>query len=159
MVTPPPKAYYELTNRVLSYEDREKFEWAAGSLLAGGPPHISVLFGPRRSGKTTLTTLIRRVMVNLPPNGQTPQVLFDRWPSVHEEEWFAGNAHVFVESHLIVEVEGSIRINMSGGRHPVDKYHGLLDAMELELDAISEQWTNKYHTLGENYYEEIRENY
>lgn len=147
----PPKAFNELMNRLLSEEDRNRFEWAIGAMLVGIHPNVVTMIGPPQSGKTTLMAIARKVLTRF--EGQlSPRVAFlhtqmPKFPYVDE------GTFVFLDDTVEPIAESTLVIHTSA-RHPipVNKYHVLMGLIESELDWIAEVCITKYRSMGEDYY-------
>lgn len=141
------KAYNELTRPLLSEEDHEKFEWVIGAVLAGGPSNVVVVCGEARSGKSTLLTIVRKILTRF-VGEFSPRVAFQSG----ELSEIAVDAFVFLETNEPVAPKGSLFIQTTGRHIPANKYYVLTAQTESELDAIAELCINRYHAMGEDHY-------
>lgn len=149
----PSRAYNELVSVLLSEEDREKFEWAIGAMLSNGPRNIVVIRGAAGSGKTTLTNIVR--MIVLSPISQSaeyfPRVAFVNWDHRYEFPEF-GDEFVFTEALSAEHTGDALVINTTGDRVPVNKHYVLTRQLDSELIDIATVCVNRYRSLGEGYY-------
>ncbi|QEQ93549.1 hypothetical protein SEA_GIRLPOWER_50 [Streptomyces phage GirlPower] len=148
MTAPPARAYNELLNRLLTPEDKVKFESVVGAMLVGDPPQTLVISGPVRSGKTTLMRLVHKLaLFNMVEMGlPTPQIVFQHtgYSPVTSE------AFVFVETNEMVAPKGSTFIVTTGDRLPVNKYYVLMEHIESEMESIAEHCIRTYENTTEN---------
>lgn len=145
------KAYNELVWRLLTAEDRYKFEWAIGAVLTGGPANDVVFYGHGMTGKTTLMTIVRKILIRS-AGFVAPRVVFHesfvgRHIPVHDSDVFS-----FVEINSPLDTGNALVIEPTGIRIPVNKYYVLMTQIESELDAIAEICINRYRSLGEDHY-------
>lgn len=150
------KAYNELVGLLLNPEDQEKFEWVIGAMLSGGPPNMLVIRGEAASGKTTLTTIVRKLLLSPSTANTSPCVAFE-----HSDNYQGINpdAFTFVEMnhHSGLELD-AIVIQTTGNRVPVNKHYVLMQAIDLELVDIGRNCIALYEELGEGYYDTFQEN-
>lgn len=143
----PPKAYNELMNRLLSHENRQNLETVVGAMLCGADPQTTIIFGPVRSGKTSISKIIRKLQLfNMVEVGRmTTQVVFQ-----HEGYSPVENAFVFAETHDPVAPAGAIFVQTTGDRLPVNKYYVLMNQIDSELDDVAEHCIRTYQNTLEN---------
>jgi hypothetical protein len=64
-----------------------------------------------------------------------------------------------VEQNDIQPIDGPhVIIHTTGDSVPVNKHYVLMETINSEVDAIAEHCIQLYQNLGDNYFEEIREN-
>jgi len=149
------KAYNEMVDLLLTPEDREKFEWAIGAMLAEGPPNSVVVRGGKQTGKTTLMLIVRKI-IQAVMGPYIPRVAL-----VHDGyvRSFSDDTYVFVEQNEGFTVdEPHILIQTTGDSVPVHKHYVLMETINSEVDDIAEQCIAQYNQLGEDYFEEVQEN-
>lgn len=150
------RAYNELVSLLLSEEDREKFEWAIGCMLDNGPCHVVVIRGAGGTGKSTLTTIARKIVLSPFAGNFAPRVAFLTWDS-HELPHVDNDTFVFVESNeLDVIYDDSIVITTTGARVPVNKHYVLMQEIDSEQVNIADNCVALYRSLGEGYYQPLR---
>lgn len=141
------KAYNELMNLLLSDEDREKFEWAVGSALVGGPRNVVIIYGPAaRTGKSTLLNIVRGVILHSPETNFNPRIALQYDGYVKQDP----DVFVFAASNTPRRIKDSIKIEVSGHRFPANKFHVLMQEINSELITIAENCINRYHISQEN---------
>lgn len=147
-----PKAYNELIDLLLSEEDREKFEWSIGAVLADGPPNVVVVMGPTGTGKSSLLKVIRKTVLSPDNGGITPRVAFLH--SMTELTYFHDATYTFVEVNASPgdTVSNVVSIETTGNLVPVNKHYVLMRQIDSELPMIADRCYNIYTSLGENYY-------
>lgn len=147
-----PKAYNELVNRLLREENREKFEWAVGAVLADGPRNIVAFRGHHATGKTTLSNIVRKILM-ADTVYFVPQVSFRPDIITLNQNDSSGEGFQFLETlDTVSEIDGVLSIETTGDRIPTSKYYILMEQINSEVDAIAEICLNKYHIFGEGYY-------
>lgn len=153
----PTRAYNEMVGLLLTRADRQKFEWAIGAMLDDGPRNIVVLRGAAGTGKTTLMTIIRKVLLSPFAGNFAPRVTFLTWDS-HEIPHVDSDMFVFVEA-LIGDAltDDSLIIETTGERVPVNKHYVLMREIDSELGDIADHCVELYRELGEGYYNEVQE--
>ena len=149
------RAYNELVSRILHDEDREKFEYSVGAMLVDGAPMTTVIQGPPRSGKTTLTTIVRRILSQF-RSDFSPRIAFlgEGIPMILIED----DTHIFYESVYASGFENVIIVRTSGGSIPVNTYHVLMRQINDELGAIAATCIHVFQERGPFYFQEIKEN-
>lgn len=154
----PTRAYNEMVGLLLEREDRQKFEWAIGAMLEDGPRNIVVLLGAPRTGKTTLTKIVRKVLLSPEAGAFAPRVAFLSW-DLHELPQVDDDMFVFVEA-LIGDAltKDSLIIKTTGDRVPVNKHYVLMREIDSELGDIAEHCIELYRELGYDYYNMFQEN-
>lgn len=139
------RAYNELVGFLLTQEDRQKFEWSIGAMLSDAPPFTVVLFGDARTGKTTLTTIVRKILLS-PFSGNTiPRAAF----AENIDDSVGPHKYLYVEANYRFHLPESLRIELTGNRVPVNKHHVLMQEIDLELPTIIENCVEIYHSLRE----------
>jgi hypothetical protein len=147
-----PKAYNEMISLLLSREDQEKFEWSIGCMLDNGPCHVVVLRGSRGTGKTTLMTIIRKVLLSPFTGGIAPRVAFLSW-DMYELPHIDSATFVFVEANTDDAITSeSLVIETTGDRVPVNKHYVLMREIDSELVDIADNCIALFRELGEDYY-------
>jgi hypothetical protein len=152
-----PKAYNEMIGLLLSREDQEKFEWSIGCMLDNGPCHMVVLRGARGTGKTTLMTIVRKVLLSPFAGGFAPRVSFVNEDRIGESE---PGVFTFVEMNddSGPDLGGLIVVQTTGDRVPVNKHYVLMREIDSELVAIADNCIALFRELGEDYYNTSQEN-
>lgn len=149
------KAYNEMVELLLSSGDREKFEWVIGALLSDASPNITVVRGGPQSGKTTLMMIVRKITQSATADF-IPRVVMAHDGYIRD---LPEDAFVFVEQNDIQPIDGPhVIIHTTGDSVPVNKHYVLMETINSEVDAIAEHCIQLYQNLGDNYFEEIREN-
>ena len=150
------RAYNELVDTILFREDREKFEWAVGCMLDNGPCHVVTLLGGPMTGKTTLTTIARKILLSPFTGNVAPRVAFlERG----RPRGFNDDTFIFDEVLSPDEIiDGSLVIQTTGNRVPVNKHYVLMAEIDSELIVIADNCIALFRELGENYYNETQEN-
>lgn len=143
------KAYNELTTALLTPEEREKFEWAIGAVLTGGPPNVVVIRGPRGTGKSTLLAIVRNILTRF-VGDVSPRVAFYEGVAFRTSMLSdaGSDAFVFIETNRPIDVGDAVFIDPTGDRIPANKYYVLTNEIDSELDSIAELCIDKYHELG-----------
>jgi molybdopterin-guanine dinucleotide biosynthesis protein len=150
------RAYNELVGFLLSEEDREKFEWAVGCMLDNGPCHVVVIRGAGGTGKTTLTTIARKILLSPFTGNFAPRVAFLTW-AAHDIPHVDSDTFVFVEANEWDAVsDDSIVLKTTGARVPVNKHYVLMHEIDTELVDIADHCIALYRDLGDGYYQTIR---
>lgn len=143
-----PKAYNELVGRLLSPREREKFEWVVGALLDDGPAQVVIFRGLPGSGKSTLITIVKRLML-LSHDEQIGHRVVFQGPRLYLVD---RNTFVFGESsEPSRSVERPFVIRTTGDHLPANKYHVLTELIESEIDAIADICVKTYRSIGETY--------
>lgn len=151
------KAYNEMVGLLLSRADRQKLEWSIGAMLDDGPRNTVVLYGERGTGKTTLVTIIRKVLLSPSDSSFVPRVVFVSWDS-DETPRVDSDTFIFVES-LTGDIPGEdlIVIETTGDRVPVNKHYVLMREIDSELGDIAEHCIDLFRELGDDYYNTFQE--
>lgn len=158
MTTSSTRAYREIANLLLSPRDQEKFEWSVGCMLDNGPCHVVVLLGDAGTGKTTLMTIARKILLSPFTGAVAPRAAFITWvpprvPRLEEDTFY------FVESNTTGSItEDAIVIKTTGDRVPVNKHYVLTREIDNELVDIADRCIALYRELGEDYYHTFEEN-
>lgn len=151
------RAYDELVKTILSPEDQEKFEWAVGCMLDNGPCHVVTLLGGAATGKTTLTNIVRKVLLSPFTGNAAPRVAFLEAGRAYRPRDFASDAFIFFEAISPRDiVEDSLVIRTTGNRVPVNKHYVLMDEIDAELVIIADNCIALFRELGEGYYNDIQ---
>lgn len=141
------RAYNELVNILLAREDRVKFEWAIGAMLSDGPRNIVVVRGPAGSGKTTLMTIVRKVLLSPFTGHFAPRVDFLNEDNFVEVD---PDAFTFAEINHISGLElDAIVIETTGNRVPVNKHYVLMREIDSELIDIANSCISLYREMGD----------
>jgi hypothetical protein len=149
------RAYDELVKTILSPEDREKFEWAIGCMLDNGPCHVVTLLGDAATGKTTLTNIVRKVLLSPFTGNVAPRVAFLEAGRAWKPRDIASDSFLFYETNRPNDIiEGSLVIWTTGHRVPVNKHFVLMDEIDAELTVIADNCIALFRELGETYYQE-----
>lgn len=150
------KAYNGLVETLISREDQEKFEWTLGCMLDNGPCQTVVLRGGARTGKTTLMTIVRKVLLSPFTGNYAPRVNF---LNEMEMKLLEPGIFAFVEANEDSRLElDALVIKTTGSRIPVNKHFVLMNEIDSELVAIADKCIAVYRELGEDYYSTDREN-
>lgn len=152
------RAYDELSKLLLSPEDKQKYEWAVGCMLDNGPCHVVTMLGDAGTGKTTLMTIARKVLLSPFTGNIAPRVAFitafDRNRPRIDDSTF-----VFFEANHPDQVpEDSLVVKTTGERVPVNKHYVLMQEIDSELVAVADNCIALFRELGENYYNPFEEN-
>lgn len=160
------KAYNELVTTILSEEDQQKFEWAIGAMLSGGTPNTVVIRGDTATGKTTLTTIVRKMLVSPSTGNYSRKVDFQYGNSRRVEFQYGDTSFenspdtfIFVEMNDYSGVElDALVISTTGDRVPVNKHYVLTQQIDSELIYIAEHCIDVYRHFGDDYYSTFQEN-
>lgn len=135
-----PKAYNELVGLLLTEEDRAKFEWAIGAMLAEGPPNVLVIHGGPATGKSTLLNIVRKVLLSdVRAVAARTHIQHDNYSEVGPD------AFVFSASNEMVAPRGAINISTTGVRVSVNKHYVLMNQIDVEALDVAEHCINVYH--------------
>lgn len=136
----PPKAYNELTNRILYPDDKQWLEHTLGALLTENDPRQVVVIGGRsKTGKTTLMTIIKKITL------LSAEVPLDVVFKLGENFEYTGDTTLFVETDSLIPPLGfNVFIPTTGQTFSVSKYFALVHQIDTELDSIAEQCIQAY---------------
>lgn len=148
-----PKAYFELTGRLLEAEDQFKLEWAVGALLDDGPARIVCIAGRSASGKSTLIKIIKRVLT-VPDDEQIGRrVVFQGFdtPPIGIDTFVFGESIVPLsdEDSVFFSEDVLINVRTTGDQLPTHKFHVVMEQINTELDAIAQHCVDVYRANPE----------
>jgi ATPase subunit of ABC transporter with duplicated ATPase domains len=119
-------------------------------MLDNGPCQLVVLRGAGGTGKTTLMTIVRKVLLSPFTGNYAPRVAF-----LHENNYSDVDQEVFtfVEMNDYSDLErDALVIRTTGDRVPVNKHYVLMREIDSELVAIADNCISLFRELGEDYY-------
>lgn len=153
------RAYNELVSRILHDEDRAKFEWSVGAMLTGAIPRDTVIEGPARSGKTTLTSIVRSILTQY-RSDFSPRVSFiESIDGAFDDTFIANDTYIFVECLRASSVrEGSLIVRTTGDSIPVNTYHVLMEQIRDDLYSIADHCIHIHLDGPETIIENTQEN-
>lgn len=145
-------AYDEYVTPILVGTNREKYEWAIGSALAGGPEKCLVLCGTAMTGKSELMTIAKRIFAR----PEMPAVIIQegmRYSTLETGYVFAACLQDYESTNL-----RHVITKTSGYRHSDEIYYPLYEAMREETDLIANACVERYLALGPIAYENLTVN-
>ena len=126
-----PKAYDELIRTLYSQQERDKFEWAVGSILAGDSPIIQkfiVFYGEGGTGKSTIMNII--------------QELFENYYTVFDAKALAGTTNTFATE--IFKNNPLVAIQHDGDLSKIEDNTKLNSIISHEEMTINEKYKSTY---------------
>lgn len=141
-------AYEELVGVLYDNENRKALEWAIGSILNNGPKKTVVIYGPARTGKTTMLRIVEELFP-----GEVIKVDVDDTPTLDI------NGHMFMEVNKPIDIEDAktagdvILVRPTGRLHHSLRYYQLLSSMFEETDTIAHICSLRYREMGPKFYD------
>lgn len=124
-------AYEELVSTLYGPEDRDKLEWAIGSIIAGDSKNIQkfiVLYGEQGSGKSTILNII--------------QQLFDGYYTTFEAKALASNSNAF--STEVFKSNPLVAIQHDGDLSKIEDNTKINSIVSHEEMVINEKFKSSY---------------
>lgn len=125
------KAYDELMSTLYSPEEREKIEWAIGSIVSGDSKHIQkfmVLYGSAGTGKSTILNIIQK--------------LFDGYYSVFDAKSLGSNGSQFALEAF--RKNPLVAIQHDGDLSRIEDNTRLNSLVSHEEMVVNEKYTKGY---------------
>ncbi|AWN05919.1 helicase [Streptomyces phage CricKo] len=163
MMNPADRAvgsWNELLGVLLEDEDRKKIEWAIGAIIAGGPTKMLVITGPEKSGKSSILTLMERVIEMHREEDSLPVAVRRSGASDPDMDRFMlieDNRPGLAERWFKIP-ERIIEVPTTGHTLTLNNFYLLAGFISSHMGAIATRCLATYRELGPNHYDTVREN-
>lgn len=145
-------AYDEYITPILAGANREKYEWAVGSALSGGPEKSLIICAESGTGKSELLNIIKWVFVR---EGMPSVIIREGLRYMNQT-----TGYVYMTSLHPITSDNTRHIVMqnTGYLHPHEDYYRLYEAMQTEVDLIANACVDRYIAMGSSPYENLTTN-